>query len=45
MLMFITAEEYHRIEGVSVELSEGEALVYIMKGKLPGETLDFGGFP
>jgi len=44
MLMFITAEEYHRIEGVSVELSEGEALVYIVKGKLPGETLDFGGY-
>ena len=44
MLMFITAEEYQRIEGVSAELSEGEALVHVVKGKLPGDTLDFGGY-
>ena len=44
MLMFITAEEYHRIEGVSAELSEGRSLVHVVKGELPGDTLDFGGY-
>jgi putative ABC transport system permease protein len=44
MLMFITAEEYHRIEGVRAELSEGEALVHVVKGDIPGDTLDFGGY-
>lgn len=43
-LMFITAEEYERHEGVSAGLSEGEALVHVLKGDYPGDTLDFGGY-
>lgn len=44
LLTFMTLAEYNRIEGTHAELSEGEALVYVMKGDLPGNTLDFGDF-
>jgi putative ABC transport system permease protein len=44
LFTFITAEEYNRIEGARAELSEGEALVYVEEGKLPGDALRFDGF-
>lgn len=44
LLTFMTAAEYNRIEDARVELSEGEALVYVRKGEIPGNTLDFNGF-
>jgi putative ABC transport system permease protein len=44
LLMFITAEEYERMEGVSAGLNAGEALVYCMQGKIPGDTLNIGGY-
>jgi putative ABC transport system permease protein len=44
LLLFMTVEEYNRIEGGQLELSEGEALLYAMKGEIPGDALDFGGF-
>jgi len=44
MLLFMTASEYSRFEGVRADLAEGEALVYAMKGEIPGDTLDLDGF-
>ena len=44
LLMLITTEEYERIEGASPGLGAGEALVYAMEGRIPGDTLDFGGY-
>ena len=44
LLLFMTASEYNRIEGARAELAEGEALVHVMKGEIPGDTLDLGGF-
>jgi len=43
-LMFITADEYERHEGVNPGLSEGEALVHVLKGDYNGDTLDFGDY-
>ncbi|OUM97631.1 MAG: cell division protein FtsX [Paenibacillaceae bacterium ZCTH02-B3] len=43
LLMFMTAEEYNRLEGGNVQLAEGEAMVYVIKGKIPGDTMDLNG--
>jgi putative ABC transport system permease protein len=44
LLTLITADEYNRLESARAELSEGEALVYVIKGDIPGDTLDLGGY-
>jgi putative ABC transport system permease protein len=44
LLIMTTAEEYRRLEGVEAGLSEGEALIQVIKGEMPGDTLDFGGY-
>jgi len=43
LLMFMTAEEYNRLEGGNMRLAEGEAMVYVIKGKIPGDTMDLNG--
>jgi putative ABC transport system permease protein len=44
LLMLITADEYRRHEGVDAGISEGEALVHVIKGAIPGDTLAFGDY-
>ena len=45
LLMLMTADEYNRLEGGNVQLSEGEALVYVIKGNIPGDTMELNGHP
>lgn len=42
-IIFITIEDYNRMEGKSELLSSGEALVYTFSGNIPGDTLNFNG--
>lgn len=39
---FLTAEEYNRTENKAVSLAPGEALLYVLHGDIPGDTLQFG---
>ncbi|MDR7869315.1 MAG: ABC transporter permease [Tissierellaceae bacterium] len=43
-LILLTQDDYNRLEGKDVSLKEGEALVYTVKGKTPGDVMDFNGF-
>jgi putative ABC transport system permease protein len=44
MVICITADEYNRMENKSVSLDSGEALLYTLRGDLPGDTISFNGF-
>lgn len=44
LLIMTTAAEYRRLEGVDAGLSEGEVLVQVIKGEMPGDTLAFGDY-
>lgn len=44
LIVFITLDEYNKLENKSVSLSKGEALLYTVKGDIPGNTIDFDGF-
>jgi putative ABC transport system permease protein len=44
MVVCLTAEEYGKMEGKFLNLKENEALIYILKGDIPGETLSFNGY-
>ncbi|OUM97364.1 MAG: cell division protein FtsX [Thermobacillus sp. ZCTH02-B1] len=44
LLLLVTTDEYRRHEGVDADLSAGEALVHVIKGNIPGDMLDFGGY-
>lgn len=41
--VFITQEDYNRIENTSVVLDDNEILLYIMQGKIPGGEISFNG--
>lgn len=42
MVNFFTQDEYNKMENKSVSLSEGEALLFILKGDISGDTVSFG---
>jgi len=44
IIYFITLDEYNRMENKSVSLANDEALLYVMKGEIPGDTVNFNGF-
>lgn len=43
-VVFLTVEDYNRMENKSQSLSKGQALVYTFRGDIPEETLSFNGF-
>ncbi len=44
MVVCLTADEYNRMENKSVSLDSSEALLYTLKGEIPGDTVNFNGF-
>ncbi len=44
MVVCLTADEYNRMENKSVSLDSSEALLYTLKGDIPGDTVNFNGF-
>lgn len=44
MIACITVDDYNKMENKSVSLSSGEALLYTLRGEIPGDTLSFNGF-
>lgn len=44
IVVCITADDYNKMENKSVSLSSGEALLYTLRGDLPGDTISFNGF-
>ena len=42
-VIFITLDEYNRMENRSESLSEAETLLYTLRGSIPGDTVDFNG--
>jgi len=42
--IFIPAEEYNRLFNKQVSLPDGEALLYVYRGDIPGDTVKFGSF-
>jgi putative ABC transport system permease protein len=40
---FLTQEDYNKIANTSVSLNDGEALLYVLRGEIPGDTLNFNG--
>lgn len=44
VLIFMTQDEYNKLEGRSVSLEEGEALVFSADGDVKGKNLDFNGY-
>lgn len=43
-LLFITQDEYNKLENKSVSLNSGESIVYSVSGKIPGNTINFNGY-
>jgi putative ABC transport system permease protein len=43
-LVFITQDEYNKLEGTSISLKEGEAMAYVANGDIPGSILDINGY-
>ena len=43
-IVFMTLDEYNKLENKSASLSKGEALLYTVQGDIPGNTIDFNGF-
>lgn len=43
LLLFITKDDYNRIEGKDISLGEGEVLVYSAKGEIPGNSISLDG--
>lgn len=41
---FLPLDEYNRMEGRSVSLANNEALLYVVKGNIKGDILDFNGY-
>lgn len=39
MLVFVTQDEYNRLENKSISLSEDEALLYTLRGNIPGDSI------
>lgn len=44
MVVCLTADEYSRMENKSVSLDSDEALLYTLRGGVPGDTVSFNGF-
>jgi putative ABC transport system permease protein len=44
LVTFITLQDYNKMENRSVALSEDEALLYIIRGDIPGDNLYFNGY-
>jgi putative ABC transport system permease protein len=42
-MIFVTQDDYNRIEGKSIQLSEGEALLFVLRGDVPGSKLSING--
>lgn len=43
-LVFITQDEYNKLENKSVSLKNGESLIYTSRGDIPGSTLNINGY-
>lgn len=43
-LIFITQDDYNRLNNEDISLAEGEALLYEANGSIPGDVLNFNGF-
>lgn len=43
LVTFITLDEYNRMDNKSESLSDGETLLYTLKGSIPKDAVDFGG--
>ena len=43
MAVFVPLEDYNRMENKSISLSEGEVLLYTLRGNIAGDTVSFGG--
>lgn len=43
-LIFITQDEYNKLENKSVSLNSGESIVYTVSGKIPGNTFNINGY-
>ena len=43
-LIFITQDEYNKLEDKSVSLNSGESIVYTSSGKIPGNTINLNGY-
>jgi putative ABC transport system permease protein len=41
-IILIPLDDYNKIENKSASLSDGEALLYVKRGELPGDTVSFG---
>ena len=44
MVVCLTTDEYSRMENKSVSLDSDEALLYTLRGELPGDTISVNGF-
>lgn len=40
---FITQDDYNRIKNTSVSLEDNELLLFVMRGKIPGDKISFNG--